>query len=127
MLYSAQMQSTAADVATQRDLCVGLCVSACVYDSMCVLGISVNCAKTGEPIKMPFGRYMGVKISHENGGHVELDQNYNAEKRWAFLNTQSSSVPSHSSVLPKKSQFIGNSAIWRRCCYRPLTGTGSDI
>jgi len=39
MLHSAQMQSTATDVATQRDLCV--CVSACVH--VCVGHISKPC------------------------------------------------------------------------------------
>ena len=30
-----------------------VCVSVCL--SMCVLGIQVSCAKTAEPIEMPFG------------------------------------------------------------------------
>jgi len=41
----------------------------CVYVCVCALGIRVSCAKTPEPIEMPFGDVScGSKVSHIRWG-----------------------------------------------------------
>jgi len=53
---------------TLRDLSVCLCVS------VCLLGTTMSCAKTDEPIEMPFGvrTQMGPKNHVLGGGHCKV-------------------------------------------------------